>query len=183
MLADFNKSFVERTIDVTHKNLFPFEWQFSSPKPPVWDYDKHFGYSKDEMSKVWASIKRDHHFWEDLEPLRGMDEFNLMRIGVQDSIYFITTRVGLTAHWQSKNWLAQHGFENADVMIAYEKGPVLKALKIDVFIDDKTENIQEAVLCSPDTRSYLLDAPYNAQCEKGFRVFSVQEMLQNERLI
>ena len=104
VLADFNAGYIERCISVCEKDLFP-------PRPfdiPIWNYPELFGYTNEEVAKVWRSIETDKNFWLNLEPywdamtilerLRHLDDAG-------HDLYFITSRLGVMAKKQTEGWI------------------------------------------------------------------------------
>jgi uncharacterized HAD superfamily protein len=182
VLADFNRSFIERCIQVTGKDLFP-------ARPfdiPMWHYPQHYGYSEAEMKypngPVWKSVIEDSTFWYSLFPYEGTMEF-LSKLDPNDhDFYFITNRPGATAKMQTEDWLDFHGvFNNAPalatptVMISTEKGLCAKALNLNLYIDDKTENCLDVNAASPRTRVIMLAQPWNAAQMGILRIESLDQ--------
>lgn len=169
VLADFNTSFIERVIAVTGKDLFP-------PRPfeiPTWDYPQHYGYTNKECSAVWESIKADTSFWFNLgayattaDDVQRLHELN----DGDNDIYFITSRPGVEAKEQTEMWLIYQGYNAAPtVLISSEKGLCAKALKLDLYIDDRWENVKNVVETEPTCQTYLFDRPWNQHADPSFR--------------
>jgi len=150
----------------------------------VWDYHLEAGMTKKQADQMWEVIK-DTPFHGTMLPLPGaleaLDRLNLLNIQGND-IYFITTRSGKLAKFYSEMWLRFHGMDHPTVLISFEKGPVAKGLKLDVFVDDKPENNNDVLLNSPKTRVYLIDQLYNqwALDAYGIRIGSLGEVLDLE---
>ncbi len=161
MLADFHSSFIRRVIAATGQDLFP-----SRPFDiTVWDYPEHYGYTHAETSKAWDSVVRDTRFWEDLDAYPDADKalqrlYNLQSFG--HDVYFITGRLGIEAREQTRRWLARHGFPWPTVLISSAKGLCAKALNLEYYVDDKWENAVDVVDQSPQTRTFLVDRPWNS---------------------
>lgn len=139
----------------------------TSDWPTKWDYHKDFISSKQD-SEVWAQIKSTG-FWRALEPIDGAlqaaDYINWSRAKGED-IYFITSRPGEFAKDQTERWLHRKlRIIHPTVLIApsdYSKGQLAKALRLDVFIDDKPSNCAEVNVAHGDKcRIFLVDRPYN----------------------
>lgn len=102
-LCDFSSAFIDRTVAVTGVDNFP-------PRPfdiPCWDYAEHFGYTPEQIEKVWADIAADSLFWMSLSPLAG-EQNTVQRIKSltpEHDVYFITARPGRRAKLQSEIWL------------------------------------------------------------------------------
>jgi 5'(3')-deoxyribonucleotidase len=161
VLANFNKAYRQRLIKITGRALIP-----EGEDPPCWNYAPHYGYTKEEDSRVWESIKEDRDFWRGLEALPGA---RALLFALQDvqfyrdaEIYFITSRPGATAKEQTERWLEAHGFIDPTVLIARgEKGFFAQGLRLTHFLDDKPENCYSVKQASPKTHNYLLSARYN----------------------
>jgi len=182
VLADFNSAFIQRCIDVTGQDLFP-------PRPfdiPTWHYPQHYGYSEEALAypngPVWASVIADESFWYTLYPYDGVPEF-LSRLDCSaHDFYFITNRPGKTAKSQTENWIEFHNFglkteafSYPTVLLASDKGAVCKALGIDLYIDDKTENCLDVNHVSPKTRTIMLARPWNTAQPGILRVESLDQ--------
>src|SRR5712691_9573992 len=104
VLADFNTAFIALCKKVTGRNLFPEGYE-----QHTWNYPEALGYTSEEVSAVWASIKANPDFWamlpvypEAYDALRYLQ--NLRFRG--DDIYFITNRMGNCPKHQTERWLA-----------------------------------------------------------------------------
>jgi len=169
VLADFNSSFIERVIEVTGRDLFP-------PRPfdiPTWHYPQHYGYTEAELDfangPVWKSVKEDPAFWYFLKPYPGAPEFLAALNQDKHDIYFITNRAGVQAKAQTESWLEFHGFGSRSsevfsyptVLISEDKGAVAKALRLDLYIDDRDENCLAVHHDSTGTKMVQLARPWN----------------------
>lgn len=165
VLADFNDAYITCVIDVAGKDRFP-------PRPfdiPTWNYPEHYGYSKDVVSASWAQIKADPMFWQRLPSYPHTERmlFHLLKLTYKrNDIYFITARVGVDVKVQTERWLQAYawgGFaiDKPTVLISSDKGGCAKALHLDYYIDDKTENCEDVVSRSPSTTVHLFDQPWN----------------------
>jgi 5'(3')-deoxyribonucleotidase len=171
--ADFNSAMINKVIEVTGKDLFP-------PRPfdiPTWDYPQHYGYTNEECSAVWSEIKRDDGFWSGLNAypaavqiLRWLSK--LVEYGQAD-VYFVTSRPGTSAKAQTEMWLGARGVDSPTVLISSDKGGVAKALKLDFYVDDKTENCVDVATASPKTKTYMLAQPWNVEVPGVPRITSL----------
>jgi 5'(3')-deoxyribonucleotidase len=175
VLADFNTSFIERVIQVTGKDLFP-------ARPfdiLVWDYPQSYGYTSKEVSAVWENIKADPTFWYSLAPYGDtLDALATIRdLANYHDIYFITARPGIVAKQQTERWLRSMGGDPSwgpTVLISSDKLGCVKALGIELYIDDKTENCQSTQLaCS----TLLMSRPWNRKAERLTRVNTLMDFL------
>lgn len=145
------------------------EW----PEEWYWDralLNKH--YDKKEAKRlenlIWDRDIKVTPFWGGLGEYPGtfeaMDRLRLSIFAGVDA-YFITSRPGHLAKFYTEMWLGLHGMRNPTVLIAHDKGPVIAGLELDAFVDDKPENILDAVKARPKIRAYLIDRPYNRDSE------------------
>lgn len=163
VLADFNTSFISFVIAQTGRDLFP-------PRPfdiTTWNYPESYGYTADEMSRVWGAIEESDWFWSCLAPY---DETNEAMAYLRDhqmagnDVYFVTSRPGRTAKAQTEHWLGQWwGWGRTatipTVLISSDKGLCAVALKMDVYIDDLWENVLD--VAQTKTHAVLMDRPWN----------------------
>lgn len=133
-------------------------------------------------------MKRDPGFWLRLTPYPKTPAVlkRLQKLAVTGhDVYFITTRVGVECKRQSELWLQKEGFMLPTVIISASKGQVADGIGLNVFIDDKPENIEDVIFGTiHGARCYLLNRPYNLdrQVRDCTRVNSVEEMLDLEGL-
>ena len=182
-LANFNDAY---TALLTKESGVEFP-PTSDEWPTEWYYDRPEGVSAAHRSAAWEVIKSTD-FWGRLTPLEGaldsLQRLNILRATGHD-IYFITSRPGKMAKFYTEEWLRLSGMQNPTVLIASNKGPVAQGLELDVFVDDKPENLNDVAEARAEVRAYLVDRPYNRTylpplCGGGVRVKSVGEMLDIE---
>jgi 5'(3')-deoxyribonucleotidase len=183
VLADFNRSFIERVCAVTKRDLFPVR-PFDIL---TWDYPESYGYSNREVSAVWEDIKRDPTFWSGLPSFAGTFEalsmLRLREYNDGDEVYFITARPGYRPKQQTELWLRAHSGDPVwapTVLISSDKAGCAKALRLDKYIDDKIDNVFDVCRISEATQTYLMDhtwnRTYDSEKDCVIRVRSVQEM-------
>lgn len=170
VLADFNRDYIEKVIDLSGRDLFP-------ARPfdiPCWSYPEHYGYTRREVSEVWTQIKLSANFWVNLQgypSTEGFLEF-LDSLDGNNDIYFVTSRVGIRVKHQTETWLYEHGFNKPTVLISSEKGLCANALKMDYYIDDKNENVRDVVEVS-GADCFMLAQPWNESQFGCVRVDSI----------
>ena len=163
MLADFASDYQSLFIRVTGKDLFlPGDVE----NPPTWNWPELRGYTKDEMSAVWKVIADHHAFNLGHRETRDCSTLRMLMPDLQRNhdVYFITSRVGETAKWQTESWLQFHlGMLNPTVLISAEKGMCAKALKLNCYIDDNLDNVNDVIVKTTlgHCRTYLLNRRYN----------------------
>lgn len=152
--------------------------------PPVWNWDRAAGVISSHEQIVWAKIRlKATQFWRGLSPLEGavaaIRRLDYLSKHGSD-VYFLTHRMGEEAKLQTERWLYDHGMDFPTVLLAERKLPILLALEVGCFIDDKVSTVEEVAGQIPNT--YLKDAPYNLECSAGIRVTGAKEMLELEGL-
>lgn len=158
ILSNFTQRFAELLITVTERKLI----DPATVVPVVWNWPQHYGYTEEEVARVWTVVKADTVFWASLDALPGADDFLKRLDESQHEVYFITDRPGIGPQVQTQYWLAQHGYWGPNVIISRKgKGVVCDALSLEVYIDDKSENLSDCWQKSPSTLLFTLDYPYN----------------------
>ncbi len=193
VLADFTTAYVPLIQKVTGRELFPPHWRQKATFPQTWDFDLDAGYTKAELSEVWKVIKTSKTFWRDLKPLEGavttIKHLNWLSERNTD-IYFLTNRMGTHAKSQTESWLYQCGMANPTVILVAEKAPLVKALGIEAFIDDKPDTLNDVANhaqahgLTVKGHIYKMRAPYNVGLKRDdlIPVNSLAEMLEKEGL-
>jgi 5'(3')-deoxyribonucleotidase len=171
VLADYVSSFRARIIKLTGKNLF------GSTTWSSWNHDLDVGYTKEESAATRRELRADPSFWFQLgmyhNTQEALDYLSLKRFYGND-VYFITDRAGVRAKQQTEAWLSARGFPCATVLISAEKGLCARALKLDVYIDDKWDNCLDVAeepwfnelkgqweTHRSKTKTFLMDRPWN----------------------
>lgn len=186
VLANFYAAYEALTIKVDGRNLFGKK-RWPNALPEVWDWPEAAGYSAETMKQVWKEIKESETFWLRLSKL---EHVNLKRIEEGHILHFITDRPGETALWLTNRWLnCMYGVSDPDVRISSRertKGDYCRNLDLDIYADDKLENILDVQEKSPATRAYLILRPYNCvgagSNAVNLSAYSVGDMLQQEGL-
>ena len=188
VLANFNHAFVELTVRVLGKDLYP------GPAGTfdifTWNYPEFFGYTSSDVTKVWDHIKEtDNWFFYNCVTLPFVSE-NLPWLVEEHDVYFITARIptaGFSVQKQTQLHISELGVQFPTVLVERDKGPISAALKLDAFVDDKIENligIDKAT--EGKTKIFLMNQSHNAEYDvpshwtrvKGFGEFTskIQEM-------
>jgi len=180
VLANFNAAYIDLCVQVTGKDLFP-------PRPfdtLTWNYPKTYGYTQDDTTAVWNSIKSNPVFWETLAPYEDTEE-SLRLLGARsrstDDVYYVTSRPGINAKRQTETWLRKNGLQDRPtVLICTPKGLMARALDLDAYIDDRWENAQEVAVTK--AKSFLLTRSWNIQPDAEVygitRVGAVKQFLE-----
>jgi 5'(3')-deoxyribonucleotidase len=179
VLADFNNGFAERLRLVTNRDLLPEGYD----NPPVWNWPEHFGYTPKEINETWDNCWTDPEFWVNLDAIGRVDKFFEQLDGLDADIYFITARTGVNVKKQTEQWLEMYGFESPTVLIAYEKGPLAKALRLTHFLDDRDQNCQDVVETSTETQVFLLDRNYNRASQSMLKAAGVTVLTDRQQFL
>lgn len=164
VLAAFYPAYEELTIRVSGEDRFG-DKKYPNQLPKSWNWpEDQFGYSKATMAEVWNQIRASSSFWTMLQPMPEYDRYLDWLLEAQShDIYYVTDRSGVYAKRQTEDWFDRHGIPFATVLISKHKGLIAKGLGLDLYIDDKGENIQDVERDSPKTVAILLNRPYNAK--------------------
>lgn len=159
VVADFMSAFIEEAQIVLHRQL---------PRAAaMWDGQSQV-LSQAEIDKVWDHIlATPDWFYLNLSSLPGVTKC-LPWLTRMNEVYFITARVqtaGLPVDVQTQMALSDMGVEFPQVIVTKDKGLVAKALKLDVFIDDKVTNLERIAERSPDTQLYFMRGSYLTEPE------------------
>lgn len=139
-----------------------------------WDFKPWF--SKWQIDEVWEKdIKPSKNFWMTLKPLPGTTLLHsITSANTQETLwnfkkaelFFITSRVptaGMSCREQTCWALRNHfGITYPTVIVVdnpSQKIPVVKALELDCFIDDRFKTVEE--LSAAGIKTYLKLCPYN----------------------
>lgn len=178
VIANFSGKFVEfgnRRYGTNYTELDQTDWDF---KP--W-------FTSQQVDEVWEKdIKPEKNFWLTLKTLPGTKA--LEEAHRRAELFFITSRVpttGMSAREQTCWWLRNHfGITYPTVIVVdnpSQKIPIIKALEIVAFIDDKGSTIRQ--VHNAGVLSYAKLSPYN--CAEPFPesvvpVETLDEMLKKE---
>lgn len=151
--------------------------------PDNWNYQGVL--TEDEWKQVWKKLMQVENFWLKIEALSGASSLaEFLDKHYDAEVYFITSRAdgkGLSVQSQTQDWLYRRGLlprhgHVIPVKCAADKKDVIKRLNIPFMLDDYAPTVEE-LQSLPDTKAYVLDAPYNRYSKNLPRVFSVAEYL------
>lgn len=178
VLANFWKGYEELHIEIAGADLFG-DHKWPHMEPQCWDWPETFGYTKDHTKEVWRRISKSPLFWTALDPLPEFYPFrDWITDNDKDEIYFITNRLGTYPKLQTEVWFGKHQIPYATVLISEEKGLCCAALDLELYIDDKQENIDDVERDSPETNAFLLTRPYNRLATPIKRTTTLMEVLE-----
>lgn len=159
VLADFIPVFRKRCQELfgrPHEDVWPCDWEWSN-----------FELTPAELNCVWANIAGEADFHLNLPVKAGTDL--LLHLDCTDhELFYITARRNgagaFSARWQTAHWLKRNfAIQYPTVLVTRDKIPLINALQLDAFIDDRAdtcEAIRDKTQCTP----YLLRAPHNEHC-------------------
>lgn len=153
-----------------------------------WHWTEWYPGLTHEMNEhLWNNIigKEEYDFWANIPILEEAKSVDCVRLTEKNHVYFITNRpdnkydelTGMHPRYffsiqeDTKGWLQDYLGIDASVIVTDDKGSVVKALKLDYFIDDKYKNCKEVYNHSPETSIYMPKRAYNkGNDNKGIHV-------------
>lgn len=125
-----------------------------------WNWMRDFGVVEEKETTLWQWIADNPEWWGTLPalPYARMALAYLRESGAD--VYFITSRPGAGTKSVAENWLRFHGYPDPTVLIASHKAPIVSALAIEAFIDDKPETCVD-VATTTAAAVYMPDRPWN----------------------
>jgi uncharacterized HAD superfamily protein len=185
VLAKFEAGFAPILTDM-YGVQFPKLWDMDFPS--VWDWPKEAGLTNEEIHAAWQRVLDSHYFWSSL-PTTSTGAYDIRLLNELrwrgHNVYFITHRFGKRAKQATEQWFIDNGMFNPTVLLCEQKHLCAVGLNLDVFVDDKVENVAEVLQFTIDagieTRCYIFDRPYN----RGYndprvrRVKSVTEVIND----
>jgi hypothetical protein len=151
---------------------------YGSWLPEEWNFEIGIGFTPADVNAAWKVIKASDHFWLDLGPLSP--DLNLEALCRMEDVYFITTRVGRFVKQQTEQWLKDiYNIPSPTVIISSDKGSIARGLDLDLFIDDRDQNLWAVKGSRPECACYVLDYPYNRTVEPAIatRIKSLSEVI------
>jgi hypothetical protein len=177
VLANFNPAYIRLLNEIEGKNA-PLDYA-----PQQWNYEADLGFSPETSREAWKRIGQSKHFWRGLAPMGQFSELNEINDENHD-IYFITARPGKDVKFQTEQWLEEElNYYRPTVLISALKGVCCYGLDLEVYIDDRLENILDVQGTSPSTRAYLITRSYNVNGNVLRRADSVLDVLRTEGLL
>lgn len=136
-----------------HTGTNPNDWAFSN-----------YGMSPKEHEAVWNKIKDTVNFWETLVPLPRTSAIAYYPYDVIP--FFITSRIvtkGDPIEIQTARWIKTFydSLENPTVIVSHSKGPLVRALNLDYFIDDRDKNVLEVADAHPTCKVFIKTTSHN----------------------
>jgi 5' nucleotidase, deoxy (Pyrimidine), cytosolic type C protein (NT5C) len=175
VLADFMLGAYQyaRTIDPT----VPFVDTLTTK-----DWDHWEGWQPDTVKAVWAHIKESPIFFFKLRSLIGKAEWR--QLGVYSKpgheLYFVTSRPGVTAKWQTESWIYDQMERQGTVVMTADKAGFAKLIKPDFSIEDNAKNASLIGEVIGANKSFILDRLYNRNLhpQSATRVKTFEQFLE-----
>lgn len=174
VLADFTWRFTGLA-----KERFNVGEQLYVREQPSWE----FPYTSEMIEALWREIEASSTFWESFPPVVTQTTFN--RINRLNNVYFITSRIGVSAKRQTAGWLEDKGIWAPAVIVVgagsgagIQKARFAKVVSASYSIEDHPKRAMELAQAN-GLKSYLQDRLYNKEVTdpKVIRVNSVEEYL------
>jgi hypothetical protein len=136
--------------------------------PTEWDYlDKHI--TKEQDRELWRAIGQSDNFWQNLPIYAHTARVMDIALGRAKKLYYITSRSGLRVQYQTERALiglvGPANFTGGVIPVARaeDKIPLIHALKLTHFVDDKAETVSLANSTCFSTKIAVWSQPWNAQ--------------------
>ncbi len=136
-----------------------------------WGFDS-LGMSSEEENLMWKAIDKSEDWWMNLKKLPDTYMLEQLMDTGKYRIVFITNRkdgTGNPVDYQSSEWLSEKfNLRHANVILSDDKGPVVKGLKLDYYIDDRDKNVLEVLQAAPNCKTYMCKWPWKPSFQSGF---------------
>jgi uncharacterized HAD superfamily protein len=135
-----------------------FKEKFGGPSDSVvqtgWGFDSlstsEFQMPADHEAVLWEHVDATPNWWCSLEPEKGTS--SLAEVAANHDVYFITNRKskhydnGMSVRQQTQYWLRSNfGIEFPTLIMIKDKGPIVRDLQLDYFIDDRDSNLESII--------------------------------------
>lgn len=147
----------------------------------TWQFMEEWGHKV--KTEVWTQIKTLPLFFYGLSSLLTREEWVGLRNIIMErsnEVYFVTSRPGKTAKWQTEAWLYDRLEVSPTVIIASDKGGFARLVKPDWSIEDNAVNAFEIGQVIGPNRSCIIDRLYNRDLHpmSATRVKTFKEFLE-----
>ena len=138
--------------------------------------------TKEQMDDAWKNFLSTDEF-QNLRPCKDVAYKAMHALAKDHTLYFITARPGDNAQYTAARSVRDHlKIELPTVIVTDNKGPVVAALGIEAFIDDRPKNLIQVWEHAPATKLFLRDQAHNRDWhEKSIgaaRVHTLDEFLE-----
>lgn len=158
VLANFCRGYNAIAYEVAGYKVLPDDYE-----PTKYSYMEDF-YPVDVVEKIWTHIHGSSSWWVTLDPMPDFEDYKEWHgaYGPKHDIYYVTNRTGKFAKFQTEYWLRRHGIQFPTVLLSKYKGLTAKVLRLEAYVDDKLENVQNVrAVCGDDIKLYLPNRKYN----------------------
>lgn len=180
-LADFNKGFA-KLLEQTANVKLP---EVNQLWPDMWEWTEFLhghGVTTEHQLTSWRLVNdAEQHFWSMLDPYPEAVDIaeTIQLLDNEHDIYFVTSRPGKGAKMQTECWLEELGVPHPTVLISHSKGYIAKGLELDVFVDDKPDNLHDVIkACGLGVKCYLVNRPWNTNVFVNRYITKVSSMLE-----
>lgn len=181
VVFDFNTHFVNLARTTYPDLMCPTpnnEW------PTEWDYlDRYL--ARWQVNKLWKHIcHQSDDFWYTCPRYTWSEDIINYAHSVADQLYFITSRQGRDVQFQTVSALkdvAPHDEHYGGVIPtpnADAKIPIIKALSLTHYVDDKKETVRNVLEQCPTTNVAVWDQPWNRDWPLPNRLKNVEDLKQ-----
>lgn len=134
------------------------------PTAATWTFD-NWNVTREELDRVWDSIIGTEDWFSRCKFFPDVDD-QLLGLSWVHELYFITSRPDTLNTYANDQVALQLltgiGLEFPTVIVARDKGPIVAALGLDVFIDDRYENLRSIANETTHTRLFMKNMPHNS---------------------
>lgn len=140
-----------------------------------YDVGKCYGLSRGDAGRIWGTFMGE--IVEGSVPIKGLDTFmeywrTYKNLEGNNELYIVTARPKEFKD-STVDWLARHGVNYDEIYLGYDhKLDAVRDLGLDVFIDDKLDNIVDIDNSGLGCLAYLQDQPYNRDYRTNRRLTS-----------
>lgn len=156
VLADFTSGYCKLV-----KSLYGVTLENPAPS---WDWDLE-QITKEQRAEAWKKIQEPgSRFWANLSPYPETPKLLASAnywCDMGHEVYYTTVRPGDRSWQQTVKWLWLQGVTNPSVIVCESKGEICRALKADVILDDKPENLEDVQALSANTTAVLCLREHN----------------------
>lgn len=181
VLADFNSGFAD-LLDRLYRDQ-PKPWRPEGERflPETWQWPQKYGWSREQESIAWEHVKDPYRsWWSYRAPYPGTTALLVtLRHEIQAGhlvVYFVTSRLGRTAHLQTVRWLEKQGLPMPQVCIARgadHKYELAEALELEWYLDDRDKNV---VAVSKYCDASVYSQPWNQELTGYHRLTGLDQV-------
>jgi len=177
VVIDFMEAFRKEAQTITGREL--------QGPPGSWDF-ANWGLTAEEEEAIWKHIYNTPNWFRECccSPVEGVQEL-LPELCTNHEVYFITARREGIGEWSTQTQTAftleSLGVIYPQVIVRKNKGQIVAALGLDIFIDDKPENLEDIHRWSNKTDLFIMNQSHNQKPvfeHWWYRVFSFTQFVR-----